>query len=129
MKIAFPTNDGININPHFGQATHYLFVTLTEAGPELSRNLQPKPSHVHHPGPDHHSHHHGHDHANMFEPLKACDIVIAGGMGQPAYQAITQLNVQLILTQERNIDAALQAYRHNTLENTPTLVHAPGHHH
>lgn len=123
MKIAFPTNDGISINPHFGQATHYLFVSFNEAGQELSRNLQPKPSHAPH-GPNHH-----HPHAAMFEPLKECAVVIAGGMGQPAYRAITNLNVQLILTTEQNIEAALHAYLHNTLENIPALVHAPGHHH
>lgn len=125
MKIAFPTNDGISINPHFGQATHYLFVTVNESGLELSRQLQAKLSHVHHGS----NHHHHHDHANMFEPLKTCDVVIAGGMGQPAYQAIDKLNVQLLLTLEQNINAALQAYSQNTLENMPTLVHAPGHHH
>lgn len=127
MKIAFPTNDGISINPHFGQATHYLFVTLNEAGLELSRQLQPKPSHVHHHGSD--QPHHHHDHATMFEPLKTCDVVIAGGMGQPAYRAIDKLNVPLILTPEPNINTALQTYRHNALVNMPTLVHAPGHHH
>ncbi|RMF03556.1 MAG: hypothetical protein D6768_05600 [Chloroflexi bacterium] len=126
MKIAFPTNNGTTINRHFGQATHFLIVELDDNRQEISRNLVPK---MHHGS--HNSHngngHHG-PHQAMFAPLQGCQIVIAGGMGSPAAQAIEQMGLTLLLTRASNINQALQAWQNNTLTNEPALVHAPGHH-
>ena len=42
MKIAFPSNDGLTINPSFGQAQYYVFVTV-ENDQEVSREKIEKP--------------------------------------------------------------------------------------
>lgn len=124
MKIAFPTDDGRSIQPSFGQATHYLFITVDENGTEIDRQQQPKPHHA--------AHRHGGQHdgppRGVFDPLRTCQVVIAGGMGQPAYRAITYMGLELFLTQEQRIEVALSAYLNHTLENNLTLLHQHGHH-
>ncbi len=130
MKVAFPTNDGTTIYPHFGRAQYYLVISLDDNGVEIGREKRAKPHHTasghHH---DHEHNHNGHGHRGMLAPAADCQVMIAGGMGQPAYYAIQQAGLQAILTRERDINKALAAFLNSTLENDLRLVHQPHHRH
>lgn len=130
MRIAFPTDDGSTIHRHFGQATQYTVVEIQD-GVEAGRALRNKTSHQHGHSHDHnhgHDHNQGHDHNSMFAPVADCQVLIAGGMGTPAYAAAEAAGLAVILTAERTIDNALQAYLAGALVNQPALAHAPGRH-
>jgi len=43
-----------------------------------------------------------HEHAPMFAPSSDCQVLIAGGMGQSAYQHATEAGLKVILTEEKN---------------------------
>ncbi len=125
MKIAFPTNDGEKISAHFGRAAHFLVVTV-ENGVETHRELRAK---SYHGAPNQpHGHDHDHDHSGMVSPLADCQVLIAGGMGIPAAQAVEHAGVQLIPTGIQTIDAALKAYLQDALTPEPSRIHVPGHH-
>ncbi|MDM8528676.1 NifB/NifX family molybdenum-iron cluster-binding protein [Anaerolineales bacterium HSG24] len=120
MRIVFPTDDGLSINPSFGQAQYYLFVTVDENGAETGREQLPKPNHS--GGHHHHGEHHGPP-KGVFAPLKECQTVISGGIGEAGFRAITNMELNFILTSERSINVALAAYLNNTLQHVPSLVH------
>lgn len=131
MRIAFPTEDGVTIHRHFGQASRYAVVTV-EGGAARSQVLRSKESHFHgHGHGQNHGHDHGsvHDHRTMFEPVADCQVLIAGHMGNPAYAAAQASGLEVILTDTPTIAGALDAWLAGTLASQLRLVHAPAQHH
>ena len=47
----------------------------------------------------------------MFAPILDCQILISGGMGQPAYDHALAQGLEVILPMQKNIADALDAYR------------------
>ncbi len=120
-KIAFVTEDGARISNHFGRAPYYRVFTVAD-GRVVSEEQRGKAHHGAH-APHHHGHH---NHADMFAPVSDCRIMVAGGMGTPAYAAAQRAGLEVILT-GGEIQAALQAYLSGTLEHDPRRVHQPMH--
>ena len=103
MKIAAVTDDAKSISAHFGRATKYAVITLEDGritGYELRekvghREFQQEGSHNH----EHHDHAHGHGmgmhsagkHRRMFEAIPDCQILLARGMGQGAYNGLQEI--------------------------------------
>ncbi len=123
-KIAFPTDDGITISRHLGESRFYLVVTLDDAG-NTSFEKRQKPVHDHRHGE--HSNGQEGDHARhgpaMFTLISDCQVLISGGMGQPAYGHATRLGLEVILPAQKNITDALEAYRNGTLVTDMRRVH------
>lgn len=124
IKIAFPTDDGETISAHLGRAPFFVVVTLNE--PDAPKFEQR--SKTYHGNGEHEQHDHGqghdHDHSSMFAPISDCQVLIAGGMGQPAYDHATQAGLKVLMTGEKAIAAALEAYRAGTLTSDPRRIHA-----
>ena len=71
-----------------------------------------------------HDHGSGHGHAHAtFEPVSDCQVLIARGIGQPAYDHAVAHGLQVILTSEKSIGVALEAYRAGHLESDVQRVH------
>jgi predicted Fe-Mo cluster-binding NifX family protein len=123
IKIAFPTDDGETISRHFGQAQYYVVAQITESGVALEQ--RPKPHHqAHEEGHHEHSNHSKNGFGQkMLEPISDCQVLISGGMGQPAYQHAISKGLQVILSGEKDITAALEAYRTGKLESDPRRIH------
>jgi predicted Fe-Mo cluster-binding NifX family protein len=125
MKIAFPTDDGRTLSAHLGMARYYMVATL-EDGSQPMWEQRPKP---HHPAEEHHTseaHAHGNGHRGaraMFEPVADCELLVARGMGQPAYDYAVGHGWQVILTGEKSIDTALEAQRAGRLVSDLGRVH------
>ncbi len=122
MKIAFPTDDGRTISAHFGRAQSFVVATVEgDAEPQFEQRA--KAFHggegQHHEEHDHHSH----DHGGMFGPITDCQVLIAGGMGEGALQGALAQELEVILTDEKQIPAALAAYRAGTLTSDPRRLH------
>lgn len=122
LKIAFPTEDGQTISAHFGRAPQFVIATIDNAQPvqfeQRSKSYHGNEEHAHH---DHHTH----DHGGMLSPIADCQILIAGGMGKPAYDSAVSAGLTVIMTSEKSITAALDAFRTNTLGSDLRRVHAP----
>ena len=120
-RIAVPSDDGETISRHFGQARYFQVLTL-EAGQVASSELRPKASHQHGDA----SHAAGiHPGQQMVATISDCQVLISGGMGAPAFAKASAAGLEVIMTRERTIQAAVDAYLAGTLENVPTLIHAP----
>jgi predicted Fe-Mo cluster-binding NifX family protein len=134
-KIAAVTDDQKTISPHFGRAMKYAVLTV-DNGQIIAREIRDKAGHrdFQHQGShdhDHHDHTHGHGqgkharekHRRMFETIPDCQIVLARGMGQGAYQGLQQNGIRPILTDIADIDTAVQAVIDGLIEHHPERLH------
>lgn len=133
MKIAVITEDGKTISQHFGRAPYYLVVNVENDQP-TQRELREKLGHnKFNSEPNHEEHHHqgehGQDeishgkHIQMAGAISDCQVVICGGMGFGAYESMRRLNIQPIVTDLSDIDAAIQAYLAGTLVDHTEKLH------
>lgn len=124
MKIAAVTDDGVTIHSHFGQATKYEVVTV-ENGQIVAREQRAKPSHQHGVHHEHHDHGTGGDtHASgMAQVISDCQVLLARGMGQPAFETLASAGIQPILTEKQTIDEAVQAYVRGELTHRADRIH------
>ena len=59
----------------------------------------------------------------MFEAIPDCEMVLARGMGQGAYQGLQQKGIQPILTDIADIDTAVEAVIDDSIEDHPERLH------
>lgn len=132
MKIAAITDDGKIISQHFGRAPYFLVLTIEE-GKVVNREMRDKMGHTHFSAESHaeepQSAGHGMDsashnkHVSMAETIADCQALLCGGMGMGAYESMRKLNIQPIVTDLRDIDAAVQAYIDGKLVDHTELLH------
>ena len=131
MKIAAITDDGKTISRHFGRARYYLVCTV-EDGRITGQELRDKAGHHsfaaqedHRPGG---SAVRGFDvaaqakHAQMLAVIDDCQTVLAGGMGQGMLLNMRQAGIRPVLTDEQEIEAAVQAFIEGCLVERPDSV-------
>ncbi len=123
MKIAAVTADGVTIHSHFGQAPYYEVLEIAD-GKVINREQRHKPFHGEH-------HNHGEEHSlqgdahahGMASVISDCQIVLARGMGEPAYEALRAEGLTPMLVGEKTIDEAVQAYLKGELVHHPERMH------
>jgi hydrogenase maturation protease len=121
-KIAFPTDDGETISRHMGQAQFFLVATVDEAG-ALAFEKRDKPHHDASSESGQHEHTgHGMGPA-MFAPIADCQVLISGGMGEPAYQFAQAQGLEVFLPAEKNIRKAIEAFRSGSMESDLRRIH------
>ena len=87
MKIALPTNDGINIFGHFGRCRQFLIFEALNGHARLIETRINPGCHEHGSGSgdgvaEHHSH------AGFVDALRDCETVLCGGIGAGAIEAL-----------------------------------------
>jgi len=140
MKIAAVTDDGQKISAHFGRATKYAIYTIVD-GQIIAQELRDKLGHRDFAKEGHHDHNHDHVHVHdhskghghgqhsaekhrrMFETITDCDILLARGMGQGAYNGLAQANIQPIVTDIANVETAVIAVIENNIINHTERLH------
>ncbi len=119
IRIAAVTEDGERLSAHFGMAPLYRVFTI-EDGQIVAEEVRQKPHHLHHSHEG--DHEHAHSHADMFAPIGDCQVLLAGGMGEPAYRKALDAGLQVILTGGA-IREAVMAYLQGTLESDRRRIH------
>ena len=126
MKVAVVTNTGDIITRHFGRAKFYRVFTIEDGkivNDELREKYIPEGLHHHH---HHHGaheghHHHGEDHADrhqkMLSAIQDCDVVIVGGMGYGMYHALQEAGKQVIMTDAKYVEEAIQQFIAGNLQD------------
>ncbi len=122
-KIAVATEDGVRVSAHFGRAPYFEVLTI-ENGKVINQERRAKSFHQ---GDHSHSHHDqggGDTHASgMVSVVTDCSVIVAGGMGNPAYQSIQAAGLKALLTDMREIAQVGQAFAAGTLVNHPERIH------
>jgi predicted Fe-Mo cluster-binding NifX family protein len=131
MKIAVITDDGKTISQHFGRAPYYMVLSVEE-GKIVNREMRDKMGHNQFSaiGPEEHHHEqHGLDeashnkHAQMAGSISDCQVLLCGGMGMGAYESMRRLNIQPIVTNLHDIEAAVQEYIDGKLVDHTEKLH------
>jgi len=132
MKIAVITEDGKTISQHFGRAPYYLVLTIEE-GKIVNREMRDKMGHnqfhAQHSPDETHGEGRGMDtashnkHISMAETISDCKALLCGGMGMGAYESMRRLNIQPVVTDLQDIDAAAQAFIDGKLIDHTELLH------
>ena len=123
-KIAFPTDDGETIGRHLGEAQFYVVAILDDAE-NVTFETREKPHHHHNQGthPNEQEEDHNQRGPALFTPILDCQILIAGGMGQPTFDHAQAQGLEVILPPQQNIKDALDAYRAGTLISDMRRIH------
>jgi len=121
MKIAVVTDDGQTISSHFGMAALYRVFTIGD-GHIKGDEQRDKPHHAVHPQPDEHHSHEPHLHGDMVAPIADCQVLLCGGMGQPAYQKALDAGLEVVLV-GGEARPAVEAYLQGNLHSDPRRVH------
>ena len=132
IKIAFVTDDGTTISPHFGRARYFEVITV-ENGRISRREKREKTGHHTFSGEEHGDAHeegkHGfdehsrHKHESMLASITDCQVVVARGMGAGAYDHITEAKMKPILTSLKTIDEAVQEIISGRITDHPERLH------
>jgi predicted Fe-Mo cluster-binding NifX family protein len=132
VKIAAASDDGFNISEHFGRAPYYVVLTV-ENGVIVDKEKRPKTGHHTFAADEPHKmapgERHGFDagaqsrHADMADTISDCQILIAGGMGWGAYEAMKKYHIEPIVTDVKNVYQAVFKYMKGKLPNLTERLH------
>jgi predicted Fe-Mo cluster-binding NifX family protein len=123
MKIAVATIDGVTVSQHFGQSKG--FIVFEVEGTNLGKQEYRTNNHTPHAqGLCNHTggHQHGaHSHTNILELLHDCKVVLCGGMGAGAAQALQSRGIQpVILGEVSSAQDAVSSYVNGALPTSAT---------
>lgn len=126
MKIAVATNDGNSISQHFGQSTGFIIFEVegTEVRNRQFRSMSQTPHEQglcdHGPAKDPGAQ----NRASIPELLRDCKIVLCGGMGAGAAQALGRLGIEPLIVAAVSADDAVASYLRGTLtRSSASLCH------
>jgi predicted Fe-Mo cluster-binding NifX family protein len=119
IKIAAVTEDGQTLSSHFGMADQYRFFSV-EDDRIVSETRLDKPHHDVHP--HHDGREHTHSHSDMLAPIRNCQVVLCGGMGEGAYLQLSAAGLQVVLT-GGPIEQAVQKYLRGELASDTRRLH------
>ncbi|MDA3852045.1 MAG: NifB/NifX family molybdenum-iron cluster-binding protein [Spirochaetaceae bacterium] len=95
-RIAFPSNDGITVEEHFGHCRQFVICNI-KGGQQVSRETLDPP--VHAPGV-----------FPAFLAEKGASTIITGGMGARAVELFKENNIDVILGAQGSIDESLKEF-------------------
>jgi predicted Fe-Mo cluster-binding NifX family protein len=126
MKIAIASMDGKTISSHFGKSPYFLIYEI--AGNVIKGQSRIDNTFTHHfrknkESGNAHSEHGHHDHSMLVEGLKDCQVVIAGGMGEGAYQDLTTHGFEVFIADEPDPSTAVNKYLSKELINHTERLH------
>ena len=96
MKIAIPTNDGINISAHFGRCREFLIFEVQNGQVKLIETRINAGCHEHGSGSSDGGAQQ-HSHSGFVERLRDCDTVLCGGIGAGAVEALKAGGIPVVL--------------------------------
>ena len=126
MKIAFVSDDHETISAHFGRGLFYEIYSIENGKvtthETISRSF-PMAVQIGEGNGMEGGHQHQHDHHAMLTPIEDCLALISRGMGRGAHVSLQEHDIQPIITDIQQIQAALAAYMDGTLVDHPEKLH------
>ena len=98
MKIAIPTNDGVNISAHFGRCREFLIFEARNGEVKLIETRINAGCHEHGSGSSNGAAEH-HSHSGFVDALRDCETVLCGGIGAGAVAALKAGGIPVVLVE------------------------------
>lgn len=116
VKVAFPTNDEIMVEEHFGHCMKFYIVTM-ENGEIIKKEIIPAPEHE--PGV-----------FPRFLGKQGANIIVTGGMGQRAVDLFHDQNIKVFLGARGTIESNLkELIKGDLISKGSACTHEHGEHH
>lgn len=115
MKIAVASDDKKTISHHFGKALGFVVFDIRDgkaAGRDYRENVGRNSGECG-----------SCNHAAMIENIKDCEVVISYGMGQRIHDDLMGNNIVPLVTEEKNVDEALNRFLRKQLKNRVDKLH------
>lgn len=112
LRVAFSTNDEMNIEGHFGHCSKFVIFSVEE-GKIVNKECLTAPEHA--PGA-----------YPKFMSEEKVNVIITGGMGHKAMDMLTAFGIEVILGAEGNIEDVMAVYLKGELKSNGA---ACAHHH
>jgi predicted Fe-Mo cluster-binding NifX family protein len=130
MKIAVATEQGKIISDHFGRSPYFAIFEI-ENGNIINQSMRQNTftGHFrgHHEGHQHVEHQHGtggtHGHDSAAEGLGDCNVVISHGMGRRAWEDLRARGIEMIVTDETEVEKAVHMYLAGKLRDNVDKLH------
>jgi predicted Fe-Mo cluster-binding NifX family protein len=129
MKIAVATEDGKTISAHFGRSPFFAVYEIEE-GRTTKKEMRPNTFTGHFRGGPYHENGgrgNGHgdqeSHGTVAEALRDCKAVISQGMGRKAWEELRAQGIEMIVTDETEVEVALRMYLADELEDRTDKLH------
>jgi len=126
MKIAIASDDGMSIASHFGRTRGFVIYEVSN-GQKDGHAYRSNDFTGHARGLADEQHNHDH-HGPILAALADCQVVIARGMGMRIYEDLQQANKQVFITDQVNVDQAIDAYLTGNLSDYPERGCPPHNH-
>jgi len=133
LKIAVVSENEQTISQHFGRAPYYIIQTVENGKvvkqEKFERGAAGTCACGHSEEEEHHHSSHGSDpessakHNKMVDPIADCQVLIAGGMGYGAYDALKSRGLQVFITAEHSIQRAVELFSAGKLDNLMERLH------
>jgi predicted Fe-Mo cluster-binding NifX family protein len=132
LKIAVVSENELTISQHFGRAPFYIIETVENGKvvktEKFERGAAGTCACGHSQAEEHHhSSHSGPEsaekHNRMVDPIADCQVLIAGGMGYGAYEALKSRGLQVFITAQPSIQKAVELYSAGKLDNLMERLH------
>ncbi len=131
MKIAVATEDGKMIAAHFGRSPYFAIFEVQDGdvvSQEMRRNTFTGHFRGGSEGRDHGRHDHQgagdpHGHRSAWKGLNDCQVVISHGMGRKAWEDLRAREIEMIVTDETDVERALGMYLTGGLEDKIEKLH------
>jgi predicted Fe-Mo cluster-binding NifX family protein len=118
MKIALATDDnGKTIASHFGRTKGFV-IFIVEGSTIVSQEYRENDFTGHARGLEH-SNHHIDRHGPILNALNDCNTVISNGMGRRIYEDLKSSGIQALITDEKNVKSAIDAFIKGELKDIP----------
>ncbi len=120
MRIAIPSDDGVNIASHTGRTRGFVIYDIEDSKArrlEYRENRYTAHARGEHENHTDHAHRH-HSHDPLMEALADCQAMIARGMGPRLIRDLESKNIQVVFCSETNAEEAAVKYAAGHLEDT-----------
>ncbi|MFH1862311.1 MAG: NifB/NifX family molybdenum-iron cluster-binding protein [bacterium] len=123
MRIAVPSDDGVNIAAHTGRAQGFvIFDVLNQQAKRLEYRSNQYTPHAQGQcqGESETKQHqdHSHSHTELVDALSDCQIMIARGMGPRLVMDLARRNIEVVFCECDNADTAATLYAQGQLHST-----------
>ena len=127
VKIAVPSDDGKTISHHFGRTKGFVVIELEKESNEIKNREYRTNTFTGHARGVERKHGEGH-HRAIREGIGDCDVVIANSMGSGVYEDLKSAGMKIFITDESDIERAIELYISGKLSDNP-LSTCEHHHH
>lgn len=108
MKVAIPSNDGVNVFKRTGRAEKFVLAEISDNTYKIIGNVANKHSHEH---DDKHSHdEHEHSHDDLVKSIAGCEYLLVNMIGKHLKTDIDKSGINIFKTSFTKLDDALSDF-------------------